>query len=320
MYNIQEIFALPIGLVQVIKIEGVPLYGSTILNDKFIQAISSSERTKDIAPTIKKMVDSKMIIPCFADSGLLSYFRRRISKDTSGGLLTLLRLVFFAPTPIQHPLDYVLAFYHFELNKIIVLISNHIAQDQLFTSKVEDDAIALTLTHEMMHLYAHIQPNKCISNFNNELNLYYSTYFKTIFQLNDNKQVQKISEQYYKYLFFEIEMKGSSIISVPIPDMLRILNKFKKFSNLEGTKFNNILMDYVKFNRILFENDMSKIISILQKFKHLAKPLYTTYKVCFGKLPEKGCTQEAYYPSEVLCGYSDIKFNSKVKDALKTIV
>lgn len=320
MNNIQEIFALPIGLVQVIKVEGIPLYGSTILNDKFIQAMTSSNRTKDISGTIKKMVDSKIIIPCFADSGILSYFRRRISKETSGGLLTLLRIIFFAPSPINSPLDYVLAFYHFELNKIIVLISNHISQDQIFTTSVADEAIAKTLTHEMLHMYAHMQPNKCISIFRKELNLYYSTYFRQIFKLNDDKQIEKIVEQYYKFLFFEIEMKCTTVTVIPIPDMLRILKKLKKFSSLKNNEFDQVLIDYIKLNRILFENNISKILSIIQKFKYLAKPLYTTYKICFGDLPDKGCTQEVYYPSEVLCGYSDVKFDSKVKTVLKTIV
>ena len=124
MDNLKEIFALPIGLREVVKYNGIPLYGSDTLNEKFIHSMNTNKRTKDIGKTIEKMVKDKVILPCFADPGLLTYFRRKISRNTSGGLMRVLKLLVFAPNPITDPLDYVL-----RCNSLIFLLFNSF-QDQ----------------------------------------------------------------------------------------------------------------------------------------------------------------------------------------------
>jgi hypothetical protein len=317
MDNINELFALPVGLKQVANVDGFPLYGSQTLRDKFIQAISDSPRTKDLSESIKKLVDTNVIIPCFADPGLLSYFRRRIAKDTSGGLVRILKFVLFTPDLSQ--LDYVLAFYHYRENKIFVLISNHIESKNLFKIEVADDAIATSLTHEIMHMFAHTQPNKFISLFEDELTAYYSDYFTRIFKLNDDKKIENVVQQFYKFMFFEVEMKMVTITTLPIPNMLKILKKFQLFSNLNKDEFNSVLQDFIHMSRLLFENDLLRVIGMLRKrFKYLVKPFYMSYKKNFGKIPDKGCTQELYYPSEVICGLSDIKLSKKIKNSIKS--
>jgi hypothetical protein len=78
-------------------------------------------------------------------------------------------------------------------------------------------------------------------------------------------------------------------------------------------------MDYIKVIRILLNNDMTKFISLAKEYKYLINPLYNSYKDSFGRIPNKGCTQEIIYPSEVICGYSDIKIDSKIKNALNSL-
>lgn len=320
MDNIQELFALPIGLKPVAKLDDIELYGSQTLNDKFIQAISSSRRTKKLSEEIKKMVDRNIIIPCFADPGVISYFRRRISRDSSGGLMRILKLIVFASEPINNPLDHVLAFYSFTHNNIIVLISNHIQSDKAFRVEVVDSAISISLVHEMMHMYAHMQPNKFINLFKDELILYYDNVFTKIFNLNNDKMKKIVIEEYFKFLFFQVEMR-TPISVIPIPEILKILNKFKKFSKYDEDKFENVKMDYIKLTRLLYNQDLQKVVGILKKnFKYIIVPLYDSYKQSFGRSSVKGCTQEVYFPSEVICGYTEIKFDSKVIDALKSIV
>lgn len=320
MTNIQELFALPVGLKPVTRVNDITLYGSQTLNDKFIQAISSSRKIKKISPEIKKLVDRQIIIPCFADPGIISYFRRRISQDSSGGLMRILKLAVFATQPINNPLDHVLAFYSFSQNHIIVLISNHIQSDKAFRVEVVDSAIALSLVHEMMHMYAHMQPNKFIALFKDELISYYSNVFTKIFKLNSDKNKEKVIEEYLKFMFFQVEMK-TPIAVMPIPEILKILNKFKQFSNLSSSKFEEVKTDYVKLTRMLFNEDLQQIIGLLKKkYKYIVLPLYDAYREVFGKSSLKGCTQEVYFPSEVICGYTEVRFDSKVIEALKSII
>lgn len=316
--NILELFALPIGLKQVQVKNNIPLYGSQTLNDRFIQAVTESKRGKYIVSSVKEMIKTNKIIPCFADPGLITHFRRRISQNTSGGLMRILRAVVFASKPIDHPLDYVLAFYDFNDNTITILISNHIPENKVFESSASNEAIVYSLTHEMMHMFAHIQPNKFISLFKDELNLFYSTYLTKIFNLKPDKNKEKVIEEFSKFLFFKIEMTSDT--NMKSTDVLKMLMKLQKFSKLKKDEFTSVSVDYIKLCRLLLNNDLGTIIPMLKEYKYLIKPLYETYKEVFGRIPNKGCTQELYFPSEVICGYSDMKFDGKIKTALNNII
>jgi len=311
---IQELFALPIGLKPVVSLGGIPLYGSQTLNDKLIQSIKSSKRGKIFHKSIINMINTGLIIPCFADSNIITFFRRRVANDTSGGLLRILRILVAGKKPISHPLDYVLAFYDFESNKIIILISNHI--NEVFSGTASDVAISLSLTHEMMHMFSHQNPNKFLSLFKEEFNAYYSTYFKEIFKLKDDKMLENSIEQVYRFLFLKCEMNSSNI---SLSSLLNELNKLQKYSTLKKEEFKKVSFDYVKLTRILLQNDMDKLIALAKtKYKYMTLPLYDSYKISFGKIPVKGCIQELIYPSEVICGLVDIRLDSKIKNALKS--
>jgi hypothetical protein len=312
---INELFALPIGLKPVATVGNIPLYGSQTLNDKLIQSIKISKRGKIFQKSIINMINSGVIIPCFADAGILSQFRRKISNDTSGGLLRILRIVVAGKKPIHHPLDYVLAFYDFDSDKIVIMISNHI--NEVFSATASDDNIALSLTHEMMHMFSHQNPNRFLSLFKEELNGYYSVYFKEIFKLKDDKLLENHIEQLYRFLFLKGEMATSS---VSLTELLHSLEKLEKFSTLNKDEFKNVCMDYMKLTKLLYQGDNIKLISLSRTtFKYLVTPLYNSYKINFNRYPIKGCLQELIFPSEVICGLTDIKISSKIKDALKSI-
>lgn len=314
--TIKELFALPVGLTPVITINEVPLYGSKTLNEKLIEAMKISKRGRFFHSKISELVNNGMIIPCFADNSLLRYFRRKISKDNSGGLLRMLRYLVAGKKPINHPLDYVLAFYDFQSNKIVILISNHI--NEAFSSTASDESIALSLTHEMMHLYAHQNPYKFINYFKDELNSYYTKYFTKIFDLKDDKSIENLIEQTYKFLFLKFEMNNESII--PLSQLRSKLIKFEKYSNLEKDKFKEVVIDYLKVVYIFYKTDIANFINLTKhKYKYIIVPLYDSYKDAFGKVPVKGALQEMIFPSEVICGYSDMILDSKVKNSLKSI-
>ena len=313
MSNLKELFALPIGLHKVAMCDNIPLYGSQTLNDKFIQSINNSKRGKLVSKRVEDLVKDEVIIPCFADKGMLSYFRRKISKDTSGGLLRVVRFLIGDDT--EHPLDYILAYYDYTEHKIIFLISNHL--DEKYSTTASDISIAISLTHEMMHMYSHLKPNKFISLFKNELNSYYSNYFKEIFKLKDDKMVKNVIEDIYKYLFFNIE--STTKTNVSLKKLFDRLVKLIPFSKLSKDEFENVLSSYLMLVRLLLTNNIKMLMSYGKKYKHLINPLYSSYKKSFGKVPVKGCIQEIIAPSEVICGCTDIKIDSKIKSALESI-
>jgi len=316
MTKINELFALPIGLKEVVNAGGIPLYGSQTLNDKFIQSVKISRRGKLISSEIERLVNNKTIIPCFADSNILTYFRRKVSKSRTGGLFRILRYIVAGKEPIAHPLDHVFAFYDFENNKIIVLISNHVTEN--FSSTASDEAITLSLTHELMHMYAHQNPNKFLSFFRDELVLFYKTYFTEILKLKEDKKIDEIIESIVRFLFLKCEMNSS----IPLTALFNKLKELQPYSSLSKEEFKKVIYDYIKVTRyIITVIDMSKFIALVKKdYKYLIVPLYISYKLSFGRIPSKGCHQELVYPSEVICGYSDIKVTPKIKTSIQSLI
>lgn len=312
MEKLKELFAVPIGLKPVISIDNVLLYGSDTLNKNFLISISKSNRGKIIYKTVERMIKNRDMIPCFADSGIFSYFKRRVSKGTKGGIYKVLRRI-VSKKPISHPLDDVLAFYDKENEKIVVLINNHVYDSFVNISNV---SIALSLTHEMIHMFAHQNPNKFISLFKTELNTYYLNYFKSIFDLKERKSLENVVENICKYLFFKNEITNQ----ISLSGLYKELFKLKNFSKLESEEFDKICMDYVKVIDLLLTHDIIKFVSLVKKnYKYLIVPLYDSYKTSFGKIPAKGCSQELIFPSEVICGYSDIRVDTKIKTAFNEL-
>jgi len=312
---IQEIFALPIALQPVATLGDMTLYGSQTLNDRFIQSIKLAKRTRNISDSIEKLVINKTVIPCFIDPGMLTYFKRRISQDTSGGLLRILRIIIAGKKPLDHPLDWCIALYDFDNNKILILISNHITER--FSLTASNESLALSLTHELMHMFAHKNPNRFLSFFKEELTLFYKIYYTEIFKLKDDKNLEPVIESIYKTLFLKCEMTNEILLAA----IYRQFQKLKPFTEMDSSDFKIRSIEYLRVVRLLTINDISSFVSIAKvKYKHLMKPLYTTYKIAFGRIPLKGCLQELVYPSEVICGYSDIKITPKIKTSIQSLV
>ncbi len=313
MDNINELYALPVGLKKVETVDDIPLYGSKSLNEKFIESISKTKRGRPILNTVKTMVNTKKIIPCFADPGIFSYLRRRLSQDKSDKLIIkALKFLTLSRKPIFNSADFIFAFYEFNKDRIILIINNHISEKYSFTAI--DNVITISLTHEMVHMLAHQNPSKFISIFNNDFISYYSTYFKQIFKLNDEKTIENEVESIYKYFFRKFELS----YEFNVKNTFNQLNKLQKFSNLNSEDFKNVAIDYIKLVK-LSSGDIMALASVIKKFKYLILPLYNSYKQVFGKIPVKGCSQELVYPSEVICGYSDIKFDQKISSALNLL-
>lgn len=315
MTQLYELFALPIGLQKVMTIDGIPLYGSKTLNDKLIKSVINSENGKVMEDFIEDLVKKEIIIPCFADSNIIKYFRRKISNDKSSGLIRLLKVFSFGKT-ISHPLDFVLAFYHPDENKVVIMINNNM--DKGLSSTMSDESISLALIHELVHMYSHYNPNEFISLFKDELNLYYSNLFNEIFKVKDKKIPEKVVNSVYNYLFFECE-RTSKVSSKGI---YKQLQNIKPYSSLDNKEFQKVSMDYLTVVRLYLTSEtMEKFFqSVKTDYKHILLPVFKAYKKSFGRIPEKGCAYEIIYPSEVIAGLADIKRTPKIKQAIKSLV
>src|SRR5690606_8636866 len=118
------------------------------------------------------------------------------------------------------------------------------------------------------------------------------TYFKEIFKLKDEKELENVIENIYKFLFLKCEMSNDIVLQ----DILKYLNKLKSFSELNKEQFESVATDYIKTVKLLLISDTFTFSTIGKKYKHIIIPLYTTFKVCFGKIPSKGCAQELIFP------------------------
>lgn len=311
---VNELYALPVGLKEVIKIDNIPLYGSDSLNKKFVKSIENSSNGKIILDEVKMLIDNNVVIPCFAESNILSYFRKRIALNKNMKFLKFIKFVITGSNSLDHPLDYVLALFDKENNKIIVLISNHIDEDKVF-GKVPDDYIVMSIVHELVHMFTHSYPNKFLNIFKDELNLYYSNFFTEIFKLKPDKSIDSVVRSIYKFMLFNCEMSDS----VNVKNLLKNLINLKTYSNLNDEQFKKVCVDYLNVVKIFVSsNSISKFFDDVKgKYKYILKAVYNSYQVSFNSIPEKGCAYEFIYPSEVIAGLSDVNVSAKVKLAIK---
>ena len=104
--KLSEVFALPIGLKPVVKIDGSPLFGSDKLNGSYVKALQKSGRTKAAALKFQGLVEKRKIVPCFLTPGLGTFVAWKI----------------FAPIHIQS----IMGFYDpTKTKRIYILISNN---------------------------------------------------------------------------------------------------------------------------------------------------------------------------------------------------
>jgi len=77
--KVSEMFAIPIGLKQVTKFNGAPLYSSARLQQSFIKALAKSGRTRGAISTFNDLTfKKKKIIPCFVTKGIRGFIDWKI--------------------------------------------------------------------------------------------------------------------------------------------------------------------------------------------------------------------------------------------------
>jgi hypothetical protein len=282
--TLKEVFALPVGLKEVAKLDGMSLYGSDKLNEKFLAALSKSGRTKDLVEKFEVLVKKGDIIPCFLGKGVTHFIYWRI----------------FAPLGERS----IMGFYDpLVTNKIYLLIDNN-ANIFGFTS---NDALAVLAIHEMCHKFAHDSPSLFLSRFRSQLTDFYSYYWTHLFQLKENSLSNTVVFDQVNNLFKKCEASHAdkelfTNYKTFAKDLVSVI---EPMTNLSETEFADIAVKYLEIVAI-FLKSINDFINVAHKYRQVLAPLYEAYKYGLGaKNLQTVAIQELLYPSEVICVYSE---------------
>jgi len=292
--NLNELFAYPVGLYLVTKIDNMPLYSSDRLKRAFIKSIYKSSKLKKVGLKIENLVNGGVIVPAFMNKGIfkLSVFKL-FSKDSY--------------------IKSAVAFYHSGVKKIYILIDNNI---NIF-GYASNEWISELLTHELMHMSAGHNPMQFFNIFKKAFNMYYGQVLKLIFQLSEIPD----AVDFARFLFMDFEKK-SSVSTNNLNKLYNKLSYYKNQSSLSEKIFNKYCFDYI-YNITLRYKNFNAWYNEHKKWTHILGPLKQAYQV-FGNNYKDMSTmvcQELNLPSEVIAMLSEknSSFNNNVYKAIHII-
>lgn len=290
----QELFALPFNTYQVADIEGAKLWTSNTLKRRFCEAMSDTSKTSPIGPDIKKMVDKDVIIPCFMNKSILRLFLFKVFA-AAGDKATL-------------------GFYLQNKNKIFLLIDNNITFGFASNKRLAD----LTI-HETMHMACNTLKYRYVNIFKDEFMKYYSAFLKEYF--NTKGDISKIAKNYYEFLFREFEFREVTMSQLPkfLESYYKTLLPLKRYSQDDELKFEKKLANLINYIRLYFK-DMNEFIRSVRTNVDIFRSLYRGYTVGLKLRDARSLfVQELFFPSEVICVYSETGDLTKVYKAFKSI-
>lgn len=273
----QEVFIVPYGLKEVVKLDDSPLYGSDHLNEKYIKALSKVDKTKGDINKIQKLLDKRILIPCFLQKGLLHHIAWRI----------------FGPIGIKS----IAGFFNPADKRVVIMISN----DANIFTYVSNNFLANLTVHEFSHRAAFLDPNKFYSTFRNELIEFYRALFCEIFKIKEKNLDDKSVFTIIAYLFRNIEMVASGISSGALIKYSSLIeSKLRSVSTLNQDQFMIMSDDYIKIIAI-FLKDLNFFFDSREEYSHILNPIYRAYRKALGvRNTSTVCIQELVYPSEVI--------------------
>jgi len=278
----QEVFISPMGLKEVVSLDGSPLYGSDHLNEKYMKALSKVKKTSGDLDKIKKLITKKTLIPCFLQKGLLHHIAWRI----------------FGPSAIKS----IAGFFNPVDGRVVILVSN---DANIFTF-VSNHFLANLTTHELSHRAAFLDANKFYQTFRNELIVFYRAMLGEIFKIKDKSLDDKTVFTIIAYLFRHIEMIPGQVQSGALIKYSILLNEqLMGLSTLRQEEFLILTDDYIKIIA-MFLKDLDMFFNAREEYSHILNPIYRSYKKALGiRNSSTVCIQELVYPSEVIALLSE---------------
>lgn len=277
--NLDELFAPPFGLKEVDNLYGFKLYSSDRIIDSYLNAIKKSGRGNPVYKPIKKLVQSKKIMPVFQVKGILKFFAHKMFGNPEDKAI--------------------LGFYHMGVKRIYIMIDNNISP----IAHAKNDDIASTTIHECQHLFADINRAKFMGIFKEELFRYYSIVLSRIFQLKQNPKDLK------KFIAFIATFEGEGLRSVTrkFKQYESMLQVFKKESVLSPEEFDDKVGEMLLVIK-MFTDHFDSFVRMYRRYMSILGPLDRAYRDAFSKSNiYTTAYQELISISEVICVLSELK-------------
>lgn len=292
--SLREIFVAPTGLKVVAKIDGKPLYGSDKLNDKYIKALSKSSRTKPFINKIQKLVDNRVIMPCFLTKGFPRFYTWKI----------------FGPSSIKS----IAGFYEpVKTKRVYILISNNA---NMF-GHVSNNFLAKLTIHELMHRTASKMGISFISTFKRELADFYRELWSQIFSISYKKLPDSLVVPMIGFIFKNFEISRSKVSTSLLNKEFSVLHRaLQPLTTMPESDFDRQLYSYIEV-QMLFVKNIQRFFQLKGDYEHILFPIYDAYKRAF-KMRNLStlCVQELMYPSEVMAIASE---QGKKKFSIKAL-
>jgi hypothetical protein len=290
---IEELWTVPWNAYHVANIDGIKIYTSQGLKDRFCLAMEKNARTKKVSKKINLLVENNKIIPAWLNKGIFS--------------LTIFKI--FAPIATKS----IMGFYTQKADQIFLLMDNNMSFG--FSS---NKRLSELLVHESMHMASSHLKKSYQRIFEKELTAYYSTLYRKLFEISGN--IDKEVKIVYSFLFKEFEYKSVSVgrmnsVITKYTDLL--VRLFNTRTGLEFDKFQEILVQYMTMIKLYFTN-LNGFISSIRNFIQIYRPMKEAYVE--GLKVKNGtslCIQELIYPSEVISMYSELAKPGSISNVYK---
>ena len=275
---VQELFGgiAPVGLTKVGTAEGIEIYTSDSLKEKFLDVVKQEKILAPVSEKLVTMTEEKEIIPCYTTSGLIRYLFHKIF----GTLTAKTSMALFDPST----------------NKIYMLFDNRVH----FLLWASDKTLSETLLHELQH-YASANIKKSFYNlFIPLLSQFYAIFFNELF--STNKIQPKHTIPIIQFLFKEAEWK-TVITKETIIRYFRVLKR--NFSSFVIDNLDEKITEFLK-TIVLFLTNSDRFIDEIASGVECNSMvinnclMYSYKKLGFRKL-DTIAIQETLYPSEVVC-------------------
>jgi len=291
--EIQELMAAPLSLSLETTIDGSKFYSSDALKTKFVEAFVKSSKGNQVASQVEKLVQKKLVMPCYKSKNLFSFIRKKIIGSSD---------------------KYILGFYHVKEKKVVVLIENAVS---IIGTAANNELVSTTM-HECMHLSAGRNLSKFASTFYKYLHAYYTQFVDSYFGVN-YPNAKKISEL-MKYIV-NLEKRGPEYANRELGNYYRLILKlFGPDTTLTPDDFDLRITDMVVALKLMITH-MPSLLKNIRKYQMLFTSLNAAYLNAFGQRNKYTTPiQELISLSEVACVFVEMSPHDPVVQRLFKII
>ncbi len=279
--NLQELWVLPVNSrVLAVIDKKFPLYTSDWLQNAYIKALSKYPALKPHIDLLTKLVKNKVLNPCWQSKGVISVLKRSILEPRREKIIV--------------------GFYIPKLKKIFIVIDNNTNWFLHYSNTL----LIETTLHEFAHKFSVEKIASFWATYKEDLAKFYSYFFKSLFVIAEDKNIDEISLMYVKTLLIIMEQKKTKVktFSQLFSRMSKYLNLISKYSELSPEDSKKKAEGLYKTIQGLMTAKTNE--QLIQRWKDnvsTIRHLYTAYSKMELQDVSSICFQELFYPSEIIC-------------------